>query len=306
MTKLLATSVVRGSQQGHSHGGLFLIDLETQEIEQKLDWNTLDIDWQGRGWDRGLRGMAIDQDTLYVVASDELFAYDTNFKQIASWKNPYLKHCHEITVYKGSLFITSTGFDSILAFDLKNKVFHWAMHIKTDGFNFAPVIYDPNGEEGPLPLNKLHINNIHCDDNGMFIAGLNSDGLLHFNGKEVNMSVTLPAGTHNAQPFRNGVLFNDTKANAVRYVSKDEQEDVHFAVPQFSPEQLTGLDLDQSNIARAGFGRGLCMIDDDIIAAGSSPSTIALHDLKQKITGAKVTLTLDVRHAIHGLLVWPY
>ena len=36
MTKLLATSVVRGSEQGQSHGGLFLIDLETQQIEQKL------------------------------------------------------------------------------------------------------------------------------------------------------------------------------------------------------------------------------------------------------------------------------
>ena len=47
MTKLLATSVVRGSEQGQSHGGLFLIDLETQQIEQKLDWNTIDIDWQG-------------------------------------------------------------------------------------------------------------------------------------------------------------------------------------------------------------------------------------------------------------------
>ena len=81
-----------------------------------------------------------------------------------------------------------------------------------------------------------------------------------------------------------------------RYVSRDEQEDVHFAVPQFAPEKHR-FDLDQSNIARAGFGRGLCMLSDDVIAAGSSPSTIALHDLN-KITGAKVTLTLNkTRHS---------
>lgn len=51
--KLVVTSVVRGAQQGDSHGGVYLIDLQDQTVEQKLDWNTVDIDWQGRGWDRG-------------------------------------------------------------------------------------------------------------------------------------------------------------------------------------------------------------------------------------------------------------
>ncbi|SET34156.1 hypothetical protein [Thalassotalea agarivorans] len=306
MTKIIATSVVRGSEQGHSHGGLFLIDLENQAVNQKLDWNKIDIDWQGRGWDRGLRGMAIHNDTLYVVASDELFAYDPDFKLINSWKNPFLKHCHEICVYQGSLFITSTGFDSILAFDLTKQAFHWALHIKTNGHQFAPVSFDPLGDKGPMLLNKLHINNVHCNKNGMYISGLNTGGLLHFSGKEVNMSVTLPAGTHNAQPFKNGVLFNDTKANAVRYISRNEEEDVSFAVPQFDLADLTATDLDATQVARAGFGRGLCMLDGDIIIAGSSPSTIALHDLNQKITGMTVTLTKDVRHAIHGLEIWPY
>ena len=46
MTGLIATSVVRGSQQGDSHGGLFLIDLKDQNVERKLDWNTMAIDWR--------------------------------------------------------------------------------------------------------------------------------------------------------------------------------------------------------------------------------------------------------------------
>ena len=36
-----------------------------------LDWNTMGIDWQGRGWDRGLRGIAFDGETVYIAASDE-------------------------------------------------------------------------------------------------------------------------------------------------------------------------------------------------------------------------------------------
>ena len=51
LPKLIATSVVRGSQKGQSHGGVYLIDFEAQRVEQKIDWNTGDIDFTGRGWD---------------------------------------------------------------------------------------------------------------------------------------------------------------------------------------------------------------------------------------------------------------
>jgi hypothetical protein len=44
MTILIATSVARGSQQGESHGGVFLIDLDRQRVRQAIGWNTTDID----------------------------------------------------------------------------------------------------------------------------------------------------------------------------------------------------------------------------------------------------------------------
>ena len=82
LPKLIATSVVRGSQQGESHGGVFTIDFEQQEAAQRVDWNTDDIDWEGRGADRGLRGIAFDGDDIYIAASDELFVYDLVFRFI--------------------------------------------------------------------------------------------------------------------------------------------------------------------------------------------------------------------------------
>ena len=66
-------------------------------------------------------------------------------------------------------------------------------------------------------LNKLHLNNVHCTKGGMYLSGLKTGGMLLFNGREVQMAVELPPGTHNARPFRDGVLFNDTEANALRY-----------------------------------------------------------------------------------------
>jgi len=121
MMKLLTTSVVRGSNQGDSHGGIYLIDFEQQTVDQKVDWNTTDIDWRGRGADRGLRGIAFDGETVYIAASDELFAYTPDFERIGSWRNPYLKHCHEIFIWERTLFLTSTGYDSILRFDLDDN-----------------------------------------------------------------------------------------------------------------------------------------------------------------------------------------
>jgi hypothetical protein len=303
---LIATSVVRGSQQGESHGGVYLIDINGQSVKQMLDWNTINIDWEGRGADRGLRGIAFYKELIFIAASDELFAFNPDFSLRGSWKNTYLKHCHEISVHHGQVFLSSTGYDTVLAFDIEKEQFHWALYVEIDGFRFNANLFDPNSDDGPLMLNKMHINSVVANDDGLYLAGLKSGGMLHFNGKRVNMSATLPAGTHNAQPYKGGVLFNDTQANAVRFASPESEHDRAFKVPVLPKEKLTGTQLDNSKVARASFGRGLCVVKDGLIAAGSSPSTVALHDLSSGETALTVNLSTDIRNAIHGLEVWPF
>jgi hypothetical protein len=305
--KLVTTSVVRGSHQGESHGGVYLIDLEAREVTQAIDWNRAGIDWQGRGWDRGLRGIAFDGEIVYIAASDELFAYTPDFRPLGSWRNPYLKHCHEIAVWERRLFLTSTGFDSILGFDLDAKEFSWAMHVVTHQFRFQGRGFDPRKSDGPLMLNKLHLNNVHCTRGGMYLSGLRTGGLLLFNGRQIHMAVELPVGTHNARPFRDGVLFNDTEANALRYAGRGEGlEDRAMRVPQYPDDALLNGDMDQSGIARQGFARGLAVLSDSLVAGGSSPSTVTVYDLAGNLQALSVNLTMDVRNAIHGLEVWPY
>jgi hypothetical protein len=307
MTKLVTTSVVRGSDQGESHGGVYLIDLDARSVEKKIDWNSVNIDWQGRGADRGLRGIAFDDDKVYIAASDELFAFTSGFGQIGSWRCPYLKHCHEIFVYERTLFMTSTGFDSILGFNLDRRVFDRGIHIETRQFNFKATLFDPCGNDGPLLLNKLHINNVYCDPHGMYISGMKTGGMLHFNGRSVLMAAELPAGTHNARPFREGVLFNDTGVDRLRYCGRGEgAEDRALAVPKYDPRSLTHSHLDDTRIARQGFARGLCLLSESVVAGGSSPSTVTLYNLAKNRQLLSINLTMDVRNAIHGLEVWPY
>lgn len=304
MTTLIATSVVRGSHQGESHGGVYLVDFERRSIAQPIDWNTVDIDWQGRGWDRGLRGIAFDGERVYIAASNELFVYSPDFRLLASHRNPYLMHCHEIAVYQRRLYLTSTGFDSVLGFDLDQHSFCFGLHIVPVGSGYQGAPFDPLGEGGPAASNELHLNNVFCDAGGMYLSGLKTAGMIRFTGKKLQKVASLPRGIHNARPYGDGVLFNDTAAD--RLCLKLPESEVSFPVPAFDPGQLTHTDLDDSRIARAGFGRGLCDLGGGLVASGCSPSTIAVHDLGTVKTRSVVNLTMDIRNAIHGLEVWPY
>jgi hypothetical protein len=296
--------VVRGSRQGESHGGVYLVDFDADRAVQALDWNVMNIDWQGRGWDRGLRGIAFDGEMVFIAASDELFAYTPDFRLIGSWRNRYLKHCHEICRHERTLFLTSTGFDSILGFDLATKNFSWGLHVTAAGEGFAGAPFDPEFDTGPQPSNTLHLNNVHCARGGMYISGLRTAGVLVFNGSELNRWVHLPVGAHNARPFRDGVLFNDTEADVTRFVSRSSER--VFPVTRYAEERLAHVDPSDSRLARQAFARGLCVVDDETFACGSSPSTITLHHFEPGKAARMATLTHDVRNAIHGLEVWPF
>lgn len=236
-----------------------------------------------------------------------MFAYTPEFERIGAWRSPYLKHCHEIFVWQRTLYLTSTGFDSILGFDLDEQRFHWAMQVYSAKFRFKANGFDPMSDSGPLMLNKLHINNVFCSEHGMYISGLRTGGMLHFNGTDINMSVQLPPGTHNARPFRDGVLFNDSEENALRYTGRGEgEEDRAMPMPTYDPALLQRLDATDANIARPRFARGLCVLSDTVVAGGCSPSTVVVHDLANNKSVLSINLSMDVRNAIHGLEVWPY
>ena len=303
---IIATSVVRGSQQGESHGGIYLVDFQKQEADLVVDWDDSGIDFTGRGWDRGLRGIEFRGDEIYIAASDELFVYDLNFQVKRSYKNRFLKHAHEINRFENLLFITSTGYDSLLVFDLERDEFTRGLHQRKTQEGWKSQLYDPKTEECPEPGNNLHLNNVRCSKKGLFASGLRTNALIRMDS-DLNPSefCSLPEGTHNSRPFKDGILFNDTQSNCVRWIKRDGSE-VNFRVPLFPEEELTHQNFDDSRVARQGFARGLCVIDENHIAMGSSPSSITLFNLETKERVGSVNLSMDIRNAIHGMEVWPY
>src|SRR5918911_1044784 len=130
LPKIIASTVVRSAHQGENHGGVYIIDLHTEEIEQVVRYDEPSISWEGRGGPRGLRGIAFYEDEIYLAASDEIFVYSKDFRLVRSIQNEYLRHCHETYITDSTLYITSTSRDSVLEYDLRARSFVKGYHVR--------------------------------------------------------------------------------------------------------------------------------------------------------------------------------
>jgi len=302
--KLLVSTVVRGAQRGESHGALYLVDMSAREVEQVADWRSEAIDFSGLGGARGLRGIAVEGKEIFVAASDEVFAFDPWFQVIGSWKSPYLKHCHEISAHKGKLHLTSTAFDAVLRMDIKSRRFERGMKIVNADGVIGLKVFDP-GKPGEVePGNLYHLNSVHEKDAGLFVAGRKMPALVKMSDTTLEVAAGVPRGTHNARLFEGGVLYNDGDGDAVVWATPEQW--VASPVPRYPREALMNAGADASMGARQAFGRGLCVLSEKLVAAGSSPATVSIHDVEAGRVVEQLNLTMDVRHAVHGLAAWPF
>ncbi len=319
--KIICSSVIRSSNKGESHGGIYIVDLNTNKFEKTINFNNETIDWQGRGGDRGLRGIAFYKDNIILAASDEIFFYDKNFNLKKSYKNKYLKHCHEIFVYQDKLFITSTGFDSILIFDLEQRVFTKGFCIRKRSKRFQFLfkklrnryratlelklhVFNPNKNNGPKSIETVHINNTFFQDNKIFLSGTKVDGLFYIENNKIKYYSTIPKTTHNVMFWKNNLLFNST--NQEQIIHQDTKGNIidTFEIKKYNSDVLLHNELSDIH-AKQAFGRGLTTYDD-LVIGGSSPATISIYKIGQSKPIKTINLTTDIRNAIHGLEIWPY
>jgi len=312
---VLMTDVVRSSKQGDSHGGAYIINLETESYEQVLDWNRVDINWEGRGQGRGLRGICFVGDEIYIAASDELFVFDQQFNILRSFKCDYLHHCHEIAFDGGQyIYLSATSYDSVLRFDVHAQRFDkgWWMQTVDREYDGKMVkaldaaAYDPNEPDGAKEGDNLHINNVCVAGKVPLFSGLSMNLLVAIqDGESRPFSLVLPT-THNAQPLGKGVVMNSTGQDAVVMADRQGRMIKMFNYPRYNESELTNTDI-PGDYARQAFGRGLCIDHKNrLVIVGSSPGTVSAFDVQSEALVATVQVSNDLRNAPHGLEIWPY
>ena len=286
MSIVLATSIRLGGQPGESHGAAHLVDFDQQRAAHLLEWKARGADWQENGGGRGLRGIAIEGDNVWIAGSDALFLFNREFELIGSFRTPFLGDCQEIAIFDGRLYLASAAFDSVLGFDLAERRFVWGLHVQDAGEGLLGTPFEPHSALGPSPGASLQLNSISCDARGMFISGARTQGLLHFDARRIVRVASLPRGVNNARLWRDGILFNDTDAGVARFLTPEKNSVFRAPLP--------------------GFSRGLCAFDENRFASGSAPATVTLHDVEVMKTLVSITLDENPRHSIHSLAIWPF
>ena len=121
----------------------------------------------------------------------------------------------------------------------------------------------------------------------------------------LQMAVELPPGTHNARPFRDGVLFNDTEADRAALCGRAA------TASRIAPSRCRASTRQrlhesrrwtQSGVARPGFARGLARAVRHASSRADRPLRRSPSTTWPRTSALlSVNLTLDVRNAIHGL-----
>lgn len=306
---IIASSVIRSTHRGDSHGGIYRVNLETEEVVQMLDWDNPDINWDGRGGDRGIRGLSFFGHTLYAVAGNELFAFEqegNSLKLVASYPNKYLKLTHEAWRHKEKLYICSGGTDSILIFDLVKK--QWITSYYHNAGSMGSKPFDPNTGDKYKDITSgyMHLDSVYANDYFMWYCGAFTDGLwrLDLNTGQTTKIQLQIADTHNARPYCGGYLYNLSRYSKTVF-EQGGKIIREWNTPVYDLSTLTHTNLSKDHAVQ-GYTRGMVTYDNFIIT-GSSPATINIfHIDKQGSPIKSIQLTNDLRNSICGMALYEW
>jgi len=299
LPKIVASCAVRASNHGDTHGGLYVVDLETGLYDMVVKWNQ-EIDFHGRGAERGLRGIVKHDGHYYVAASSNLLIFDKDFKVLENLQSPYLKYVHEICIdHKNVIWLASTGFDALIRYSLPKGRFVESYQINQGGGGYTA--FDPKRPDQITHRDTFHINSVKSYRDMVFFCGVQMNQLCSLGpGGKIIRHGAVPAGTHNAQMFSPGkFVMNHTQGHSIRVTDTNGRVLRSGQVRKLPKSELVNGDL-KENIAQQPFARGL-LVTDQYIIGGSSPAMITVYDRQTMRKIKEIRMSNDIRYTIHAI-----
>ena len=299
--KIICTTVIRASKPGDVHGGLYVIDVDTEEVLHFMEYGEEFTNENERGGERGLRGIAVLDDRIIVANSTGFLELDKDTYEVKrTHKNESaLRSIHEICFFEDHIWATSTSYDSIACLDLDfNLKGFW--EVVGESMQDHKVL---NGLKKIEPNDAPTEDNYHINSIGSHAGRLVCSGLItclyDFSSmKVVGAMPVMPNGgksfIHNFYEYDDMLLANLTSWSCLG-ISKDNSAFRFIKIPRMK-KAVYHLD----DIATNNWNRGLARSENTIFI-GSSPARILVYNMKTNTFDKEIKLSDDIRHCVHGL-----
>jgi hypothetical protein len=318
LPKILVSSVIRATNKGDGHGGLYIVDLENSTYEQVLDWKYPHISWDSGGGDRGLRGLTFYKGELYAAGARSIFVFDENYELVRQYRHNLIDGTHELTRWGNMLFSISNEYDMIMAFDLEERQWPVAMQCNLDEEMFpldpeSPLVpevdengntiadeNDPNSPKWMMVEKRdtMHLDSLSVHEDWLFYAGSKTENMyaLNLHSAENRFQKLHFPNTHNARPWKDGLVFNRSVESDTCYQVGNKLVK-QWKTPLF-PKPIQH--ISPGDHARVGYTRGMVLTKDHVIV-GTSPGSVHAFSLDSNIPVRSVYLSDDVRNSVCGM-----
>ena len=172
--KIICTTVVRAAKQGDIHGGLYIVDIDSEEVHYHAPYEKEFVNDNERGGERGLRGIIVLPDRTIVADSAGLIELNMDGEITGGIKDSdYFKSIHEIVYHQEHIWATSTAYDAVVKLDLNFNIEGFWELLGENVQNHKAL----TGKKEITPATKTendnyHINSLCVADGELRVSGL--------------------------------------------------------------------------------------------------------------------------------------
>ena len=308
------STVIRCTQSKEITGYLHKICLSSGNvlIKKPIPIDSHHPFWNGRGGNRGGRGVCIHNEKVYLATATQIIVYDRDLNYLKDITHPYLAGLHEIVIDEEGIWCTSTIHDLIIKIDFSGKLLKsWflseslylmaTLAIKNRNLNlylnFGKDRFEKEYERY-CEEERTHVNAICLNENKLYALLCRQGAIVSMDLDTNKESLVLQdpnlQSPHNLLILNNSIYVNNTQHQQIIQYDLQGNKIAKFDTELYSNELST-------QFLNAGWQRGLATKNDDTLIVGTSPLTIFELDLRSGTVANIIKIDNDVSHCVHGL-----